>query len=96
VIVPFMLAPKAKELVGISNLTAVFGFLNLLKKPKDLYLRFDAIPKNKESIYDLCVFLQKENTRFLGAKNLSKLVILRLIEALHDKVNVFLRSSLFS
>jgi hypothetical protein len=33
-----------------------------LKKPKESYLRFDVIPKNKELIYDLCVLLQKENT----------------------------------
>ena len=77
VIVPFVFAPKAKDFFGISSLTAVFGFLNLLKNPKDFYLRLDVIPKNKESIYDLCVFLQKENPRFLGAKT-SKLVTLRL------------------
>ena len=50
VIVPFVFAPKAKEFFVISSLTVVFGFLNLLKKPKDFYLRFVVISKNKESI----------------------------------------------
>jgi hypothetical protein len=35
VIVPFVLAPSANDFFGISSLTAVFGFLNILKKPKD-------------------------------------------------------------
>jgi hypothetical protein len=48
-----------------------------LKKPKEFYLLLDVAQKNKESICNLCVFLKKENPRFLGAKT-SKLVTLRL------------------
>ena len=56
VIVPLMLAPKEKELLGISNITVVFGFLNLLKKPTAFYLRLDIILK-KKYLFMICVSL---------------------------------------
>jgi hypothetical protein len=37
-IVVSMVAPSAKEPFGISSLTDVFGFLNILKKPTASYL----------------------------------------------------------
>lgn len=67
-IVPFMLDPKAKVLFGISSLTAVFGFLNILKKPKDFYLRLAVILKIKY-LFMICVSLPlKGKLRFLGYK----------------------------
>jgi hypothetical protein len=65
VIVPLMLAPKEKELLGISNITLVFGFLNLLKKPTDFYLRLDNILK-KKYLFMICVsLLLKDKHGFL-------------------------------
>jgi hypothetical protein len=66
VIVPLMLDPKAKVLFGISSLTAVFGFLNILKKPTAFYLRLDFILKIKY-LFMICVSLPlKGKVRFLG------------------------------
>jgi len=59
-----MFDPKEKELLGISNLTVVFGFLNLLKKPTAFYLRLAVILK-KKYLFMICVsLLLKENMDF--------------------------------
>jgi len=60
-----MLAPKEKELLGISNITVVFGFLNLLKNPTAFYLQLDVILK-KKYLFMICVSLPlKEKHGFL-------------------------------
>jgi hypothetical protein len=61
-----MLDPKAMVLFGISSLTAVFGFLNILKKPKDSYLRL-AVILNITYLFMIYVSLPlKGRFRFLG------------------------------
>jgi hypothetical protein len=68
VIVPFMLEPKGKELLGISNVTVVFGVLNLLKRPTVFYLRLEFILKRK-CLFMICVLLLlKGKLGFLGYK----------------------------
>jgi hypothetical protein len=65
VIVPLMLEPKEKELLGISNLTVVFGFLNLLKKPTACYLQLDLILKIKY-VFMICVSLLLKQKQYFG------------------------------
>ena len=55
-IVTFMLEPKVTEVVGISNLMLVFGFLNILKKPTAFYLRLVATLKIK-FLFIICASL---------------------------------------
>ena len=65
-IVPFMLEPKATDVFGSSNLTLVFGVLNLLKKPKAFYLRLNDNFEDKVS-FMICVSLfLNEGMDFLG------------------------------
>jgi len=37
--------------------------LNILKKPKDVYLRFDVVLKNMMMFYNLCVSLKKNRKK---------------------------------
>ena len=66
-IVPSILEPKGKELLGISNPTVVFGLLNLLKKPTAFYLRLDFILKRKY-IFMICVALRFKVKKSLWIK----------------------------
>jgi hypothetical protein len=50
VIVTSVFAPNAKEVFGMSSLTDVFGFLNILKKPTAPYLLMNIFQKNRGAL----------------------------------------------